>query len=64
MNRKNVFNNADPALFLYPILNYESLLLVCWIPACAGMTIFAWSFSIMPPTEACSKFLESPLYPG
>ena len=28
---------------------------------CAGMTIFAWSISIMPPTETCSEFLEIPL---
>ena len=67
MNTKMPLHNADQTLFLYPILNYESLLLVCWIPAsggdaaCAGMTIFAWSFSIMPPTEACSEFLDSRL---
>ena len=64
MNTKMPLHNADQTLFLYPILNYESLLLVCWIPAsggdaaCAGMTIFAWSFSIMPPTETCSEYLE------
>ena len=61
MNTKMPLHNADQTLFLYPILNYESLLLVCWIPACAGMTIFAWSISIMPPTETCSEFLEIPL---
>ena len=68
MNTKMPLHNADQTLFLYPILNYESLLVVCWIPAsggdaaCAGMTIFAWSFSIMPPTEVCSEFLEIPLH--
>ena len=67
MNTKMPLHNADQTLFLYPILNYESLLLVCWIPAsggdaaCAGMTIFAWFISIMLPTEAGSEFLEDRL---
>ena len=66
MNTIMPLHNADQTLFLYPILNYESLLLVCWIPAsggdaaCAGMTIFAWSFSIMHRQKPVPSFWKVP----
>ena len=47
MNTKMPLHNADQTLFWYPILNYESLLLVCWIPTPVGTRPSA----AMPPAR-------------
>ena len=64
IHSKKTFINADPAVFLYHIINYESLLLAYWIPAsggdaaCAGMTAFVLSLTPFMETEPCIKYLE------